>query len=170
MERMLVVLKSLYSSRIEEQFLSLATDLLLEMTSHSPDFTRNMFEFPLSECKFQVRTVNYYRISKVISTCCVFYLALVIIPSIWLIQMEVVFADHNFNAFDSTHLFQDYTIDSNWRLRSTVLTPMFMETQATQGPEAAGSQASTISGQIRATQTSLEFSQTLAPGAGTSWK
>lgn len=118
MERMLVVLKSLYSSRIEEQFLSLATDLLLEMTSHSPDFTRNMFEFPLSECKFQ-----------------------------------------------------DYTIDSNWRLRSTVLTPMFMETQATQGPgtqgpEAAGSQAATISGQIRATQTSLEFSQTLAPGAG----
>jgi len=50
---------------------------------------------------------------------------------------------------------------------------MFMETQATlgpgtQGPEAAGSQAATISGQIRATQTSLEFSQTLAPGAGTS--
>ncbi|KAK9971873.1 hypothetical protein ABG768_025216 [Culter alburnus] len=118
LERMLVVLKSLYSSRIEEQFLSLATDLLLEMTSHSPDFTRNMFEFPLSECKFQ-----------------------------------------------------DYTIDSNWRLRSTVLTPMFMETQATQGsgaqgPEAAGSQAATMRGQIRATQTSLEFSQTLAPGAG----
>lgn len=87
--------------------------------------------------------------------------------------MEVVFADHNFSAFGSTHLFQDYTIDSNWRLRSTVLTPMFMETQATQGPgtqgpEAAGSQAATISGQIRATQTSLEFSQTLAPGAGTS--
>ncbi|XP_056317923.1 DNA-dependent protein kinase catalytic subunit [Danio aesculapii] len=113
LERMLVVLKSLYSSRIEEQFLSLATDLLLEMTSQSPDYTRNMFEFPLSECKFQ-----------------------------------------------------DYTIDSNWRMRSTVLTPMFMETQATQGAEAAGSQAATVRGQIRATQTSLEFSQTLAPGAG----
>lgn len=113
LERMLVVLKSLYSSRIEEQFLSLATDLLLEMTSRSPDYTRNMFEFPLSECKFQ-----------------------------------------------------DYAIDSNWRLRSTVLTPMFMETQATQGSEAAGSQAASVRGQIRATQTSLEFSQTLAPGAG----
>uniref|UniRef100_A0A671MAS8 DNA-dependent protein kinase catalytic subunit n=1 Tax=Sinocyclocheilus anshuiensis TaxID=1608454 RepID=A0A671MAS8_9TELE len=111
LERMLVVLKSLYSSRIEEQFLSLATDLLLEMTSRSPDYTRNMFEFPLSECKFQ-----------------------------------------------------DYAIDSNWRLRSTVLTPMFMETQATQGLEAAGSQTATVRGQIRATQTSLEFSQTLAPG------
>ncbi|KAL1271164.1 hypothetical protein QQF64_030180, partial [Cirrhinus molitorella] len=118
LERMLVVLKSLYSPRIEEQFLSLATDLLLEMTSRSPDYTRNMFEFPLSECKFQ-----------------------------------------------------DYAIDSNWRLRSTVLTPMFMETQATQGSgsqgsEAPGSQAATMRGQIRATQTSLEFSQTLAPGAG----
>lgn len=58
LERMLVVLKSLYSSRIEERFLSLATDLLLEMTSHSPDFTRNMFEFPLSECKFQVESCH----------------------------------------------------------------------------------------------------------------
>lgn len=57
LERLLVVLKSLYSSRIEEHFLSLATDLLLEMTSRSPDYTLNIFEFPLSECKFQVRTV-----------------------------------------------------------------------------------------------------------------
>ncbi|TRY56699.1 hypothetical protein DNTS_012969 [Danionella cerebrum] len=118
MERMLVILKSLYTSRIEEQFLSLATDLILEMTSHSPDYSRNMFEFPLSECKFQ-----------------------------------------------------DYTIDSNWRLRSTVLTPMFMETQGTQGTgtqgtDAAGSQAAALRGQIRATQTSLVFSQTQAPGAG----
>ncbi|XP_042616499.1 DNA-dependent protein kinase catalytic subunit-like isoform X2 [Cyprinus carpio] len=118
LERMLVVLKSLYSSRIEEQFLSLATDLLLEMTSRSPKYTHNIFDFPLSECKFQ-----------------------------------------------------DYAIDSNWRLRSTVLTPMFLETQATQGSgtqgsEAAGSQAATMRAQIRATQTSLEFSQTLAPGSG----
>lgn len=86
--------------------------------------------------------------------------------------MQVFVVDHNFTAFCSTYIFQDYTIHSNWRLRSTVLTPMFMETQATQGsgtqgPEAAGSQASTMRGQIRATQTSLEFSQTLAPGAGT---
>lgn len=61
LDRMLVVLKSLYSSRIEERFLSLVTDLLLEMTSHSPDFARNMFEFPLSECKFQVEKKNRKR-------------------------------------------------------------------------------------------------------------
>ncbi|XP_036452457.1 DNA-dependent protein kinase catalytic subunit isoform X2 [Colossoma macropomum] len=118
LERMLMVLCSLYSPRIEDRFLSLATDLLLEMTSQSPDYTRNIFEFPLSECKFQ-----------------------------------------------------DYTIDSNWRLRSTVLTPMFMETQTTQaggtqGSDSARSQAAIMKGQIRATQASLEFSQTQAPGAG----
>ncbi|KAK6293153.1 hypothetical protein J4Q44_G00366540 [Coregonus suidteri] len=114
LERMLALLHSLYSSRIEEHFLSLATNLLLEMTSQSPDYTRNMFEYPLSECKFQ-----------------------------------------------------DYVIDSNWRLRSTVLTPMFVETQATQGPESSTSQPGSVRNQLRATQGSLEFSQTLAPGGRT---
>lgn len=54
LERMLMVLRSLYSCKIERCFLSLATNLLLEMTSQSPDFKRNMFEYPLSECTFQV--------------------------------------------------------------------------------------------------------------------
>lgn len=54
LERMLTVLRSLYSAQIERCFLSLATNLLLEMTSQSPDFQRNMFEYPLSECTFQV--------------------------------------------------------------------------------------------------------------------
>lgn len=54
LERMLAVLQSLYSSRTERSFLSLATDLLLERTSQSPDFQRHMFEYPLSECTFQV--------------------------------------------------------------------------------------------------------------------
>lgn len=69
------------------------------------------------------------------------------------------------------HNLQDYTIDSNWRLRSTVLTPMFMETQVsqaagTQRADSAEMQPASIKGQIRATQASLEFSQTQAPGAG----
>lgn len=51
---MLAVLQCLYSSRTERCFLSLATDLLLELTSRSPDFQRHMFEYPLSECSFQV--------------------------------------------------------------------------------------------------------------------
>ena len=63
--------------------------------------------------------------------------------------------------------FQDYVIDSNWRLRSTVMTPMFVETQASQGP--AGSLASLslaggAGGQLRATQATLEFTQTQAAG------
>ncbi|KAK7881228.1 hypothetical protein WMY93_029637 [Mugilogobius chulae] len=52
-ERMTKVLRSLYATQIERSFLSLATNLLLEMTSQSPDFQRNMFEYPLSECTFQ---------------------------------------------------------------------------------------------------------------------
>ncbi|CAJ1081863.1 DNA-dependent protein kinase catalytic subunit [Xyrichtys novacula] len=108
LERMLTVLSSLYSCHIERCFLSLATNLLLEMTSQSPDFSRQMFEYPLSECTFQ-----------------------------------------------------DYVIDSNWRFRSTVMTPMFVETQSSQSPESvAGSQSGSMKGKLRATQTTLEFSQT----------
>ncbi|KAM9337515.1 DNA-dependent protein kinase catalytic subunit [Symphorus nematophorus] len=117
LERMLTVLRSLYSFQIERCFLSLATNLLLEMTSQSPDFKRNMFEYPLSECTFQ-----------------------------------------------------DYVIESNWRLRSTVMTPMFVETQSSQSPESLSvSQSGAMKGKLRATQTSLEFSQTQTPGRRTAY-
>ncbi|XP_023253861.1 DNA-dependent protein kinase catalytic subunit [Seriola lalandi dorsalis] len=117
LDRMLMVLGSLYSCQIERCFLSLVTNLLLEMTSRSPDFERNMFEYPLSECTFQ-----------------------------------------------------DYVIDSNWRFRSTVMTPMFVETQSSQGPESvAASQAGAMKGKLRATQTSLEFTQTQTTGRRTAY-
>ncbi|XP_034415705.1 DNA-dependent protein kinase catalytic subunit [Cyclopterus lumpus] len=117
LERMLTVLGSLYSCQIERCFLSLATNLVLEMTSQSPDFKRNIFEYPLSECTFQ-----------------------------------------------------DYVIDSNWRFRSTVMTPMFVETQSSQGPESvAASQSGGPMGKIRATQSSLEFSQTQTAGRRTAY-
>ncbi|XP_049420989.1 DNA-dependent protein kinase catalytic subunit isoform X2 [Epinephelus fuscoguttatus] len=117
LERMLTVLRSLYSCQIEKCFLSLATNLLLEMTSQSPDFKRNIFEYPLSECTFQ-----------------------------------------------------DYVIDSNWRFRSTVMTPMFVETQSSQGPESvAATQSGSMKGKLRATQTSLEFSQTQTAGRRTAY-
>uniref|UniRef100_A0A3Q2CEF8 DNA-dependent protein kinase catalytic subunit n=1 Tax=Cyprinodon variegatus TaxID=28743 RepID=A0A3Q2CEF8_CYPVA len=117
LERMLTVLRSLYSCQIERCFLSLATNLLLEMTSQSPDFKRDMFDYPLSECTFQ-----------------------------------------------------DYAIDSNWRFRSTVMTPMFVETQSSQGSETAGaSQSGAMKGKLRATQTTLEFSQTQTPGRRTAY-
>ncbi|KAK5850083.1 hypothetical protein PBY51_014363 [Eleginops maclovinus] len=117
LERMMAVLGSLYSCRIEKCFLSLVTNLLLETTSQSPDFERNMFEYPLSECTFQ-----------------------------------------------------DYVIDSNWRFRSTVMTPMFVETQSSQNPESvSASQSGSIKGKLRATQTSLEFSQTQTAGRRTAY-
>ncbi|XP_029955282.1 DNA-dependent protein kinase catalytic subunit [Salarias fasciatus] len=117
LQRMLMVLRSLYSCQIERCFLSLATNLLLETTSQSPDFSRNMFEYALSECTFQ-----------------------------------------------------DYVIDSNWRFRSTVMTPMFVETQTSLSPESlAASQSGAMKGKLRATQTTLEFSQTQAPGRRTAY-
>ncbi|XP_066575742.1 DNA-dependent protein kinase catalytic subunit isoform X2 [Amia ocellicauda] len=122
LDRMLVILQSLYSSKIETRYLSLATNLLLEMTSQSPDYTRAMFEYPLSECTFQ-----------------------------------------------------DYIIDSNWRHRSTVLTPMFVETQATQSgsryqsQEGTESAQGTIGGQLRATQATLDFTPTQTPGRRSSY-
>lgn len=45
------------------------------------------------------------------------------------------------------------------------MTPMFVETQSSQGPESSGaSQSGSMKGKLRATQTSLEFSQTQTPG------
>ncbi|XP_048384539.2 DNA-dependent protein kinase catalytic subunit [Stegostoma tigrinum] len=53
LDRMMASLGSLYCNKIETQYLSIATNVLLEMTSRSPDYSREMFEYPLSECKFQ---------------------------------------------------------------------------------------------------------------------
>ncbi|KAM4704971.1 DNA-dependent protein kinase catalytic subunit [Rhinophrynus dorsalis] len=116
MDRMLAVLSSLYSTKIEKHYLSLATNLLLEMTSKSPDYIRQMFEHPLSECKFQ-----------------------------------------------------DYTVDSNWRFRSTILTPMFVETQASQSVNRSRTQGSlttdeSLGGQLRATQQQYQFTPTQTLG------
>lgn len=45
------------------------------------------------------------------------------------------------------------------------MTPMFVETQSSQGPESlAASQSGSMKGKLRATQTSLEFSQTQTAG------
>ncbi|XP_042320371.1 DNA-dependent protein kinase catalytic subunit [Sceloporus undulatus] len=107
LDRMLTLLNSLYSVKIETQYLSLTTNFLLEMTSRSPDYSRKMFEYPLSECKFQ-----------------------------------------------------DFDIDSNWRYRSTILTPMFAETQASQNSNRYRSQEGSMGGQVRATQQQYEFTPT----------
>uniref|UniRef100_A0A8B9FQK3 DNA-dependent protein kinase catalytic subunit n=1 Tax=Amazona collaria TaxID=241587 RepID=A0A8B9FQK3_9PSIT len=113
LDRMLSLLNSLYSAKIETQYLSLVTNFLLEMTSKSPDYSRKIFEHPLSECKFQ-----------------------------------------------------DFVIDSSWRYRSTVLTPMFVDTQASHrihrnlSQERSLSSSGSVSGQVRATQRQYEFTPT----------
>ncbi len=52
--RLTQLLAVLYSTGTERQFLYNATNLLLELTSRSPDFSRSVFDSPLSECKFEV--------------------------------------------------------------------------------------------------------------------
>ncbi|XP_004615434.2 DNA-dependent protein kinase catalytic subunit [Sorex araneus] len=62
--------------------------------------------------------------------------------------------------------FREYTIDSDWRFRSTVLTPMFVETQASQGslqtrtPEGSLPARGPAARQIRATQQQYNFTPT----------
>ena len=55
LDRMVAMLECMYAPSTEHQYLSYATSLLLEMTSKSPDYKREVFEHPLSECKFEVR-------------------------------------------------------------------------------------------------------------------
>lgn len=57
--RLTQLLAVLYSTNTERQFLQHATNLLLELTSRSPDFNRSVFDSPLSECKFEVRIPVY---------------------------------------------------------------------------------------------------------------
>jgi DNA-dependent protein kinase catalytic subunit len=51
--RLTQLLPVLYSTGTEKHFLYHSTNLLLELTSRSPDYNRSMFDQPLSECKFE---------------------------------------------------------------------------------------------------------------------
>ncbi|GIX68916.1 DNA-dependent protein kinase catalytic subunit [Caerostris extrusa] len=50
--------ENMFSPVTEESFLQYATFLLLERTSHSPDFKRKIFDHPLSKCSFQVYQIQ----------------------------------------------------------------------------------------------------------------
>ncbi|XP_032697086.1 DNA-dependent protein kinase catalytic subunit isoform X2 [Lontra canadensis] len=62
--------------------------------------------------------------------------------------------------------FQEYTIDSDWRFRSTIFTPMFIETQASQSALQTRTQEGSLlaqgvmARQIRATQQQYDFTPT----------
>lgn len=61
---------------------------------------------------------------------------------------------------------QEFVIDSSWRYRSTILTPMFVETQASQSihrnlsQERSLSASGSVGGRVRATQRQYEFTPT----------
>lgn len=52
-DRMILILEKMYSPQTELEYLSYATNLLLEKTSKSPDYNRLIYENPLSECTFR---------------------------------------------------------------------------------------------------------------------
>lgn len=52
-DRMVLILEKMYSPQTERDYLSYATNLLLERTSKSPDYNRLIYESPLSECTFR---------------------------------------------------------------------------------------------------------------------
>ncbi|XP_066122188.1 DNA-dependent protein kinase catalytic subunit isoform X1 [Saccopteryx bilineata] len=87
----------------------------------------------------------------------------------FLLEMTSVSPDYLNPVFEhplSECKFQDYTIDSDWRLRSTILTPMFVETQASQNALQTWTQEGSLSAQgavvrqIRATQQQYDFTPT----------
>ncbi|XP_068717854.1 DNA-dependent protein kinase catalytic subunit-like isoform X1 [Montipora capricornis] len=59
LERLVEVLRAMYSPSTENQYLGYTTNLILHLTSLSPDYGRMMFDQPLSECKFQEYQINY---------------------------------------------------------------------------------------------------------------
>ncbi len=62
--RLTQLLPVLYSESSERHFLHHSTNLLLELTSRSPDFNRSMFDSPLSECKFEVTMKVCFLLNK----------------------------------------------------------------------------------------------------------
>ncbi|BFZ03143.1 hypothetical protein BsWGS_06182 [Bradybaena similaris] len=58
LDRTVSMLEAMYSPTTEPHYLAYATDLLLEATSKSPDYQREIFEHALSECKFQDYSVH----------------------------------------------------------------------------------------------------------------
>ncbi|KAL8588517.1 hypothetical protein ACOMHN_043866 [Nucella lapillus] len=110
LDRTVAMLEAMYTPGSERHYLSYATNLLLEMTSKSPDYNRHVFEHPLSECSFK-----------------------------------------------------DYSVQSSWRQRHAVMTPLFAVTQMSQAMES--SEDSVDGGQIRATQDAQQFTATMEAGS-----
>ncbi|XP_006860145.1 PREDICTED: DNA-dependent protein kinase catalytic subunit [Chrysochloris asiatica] len=87
----------------------------------------------------------------------------------FLLEMTSLSPDYSNPVFEhplSECQFQEYTIDSNWRFRSTVLTPMFIETQASQSTLLTRTQDGSptaqglMTGQVRTTQQHWDFTPT----------
>ena len=133
--RLTQLLPVLYSTGIEKHFLYHSTNLLLELTSRSPDYNRSMFDQPLSECKFEV-----YKIYKANSFTCMHT------------HMQKCWQEYR-------------GIDLSWQQRYSQMTPLFAASLSSQPgqtqTDGGGTLGSSVgSGAIRATQKSMDFTPT----------
>ena len=146
-DRLVAMLEAMYSPQTENKYLSYATNLLLEMTSKSPDFNREMFEHPLSQCKFEVNIFPSYILDLSIE--------------------ETHFQDYFFH-YCTNAFYQDYRVLSHWRQRHAAMTPLFVDSQASQqsSPDESGNVSVMESQYVRATQDDVQFTPTQA---GTSY-
>ncbi|XP_006880480.1 PREDICTED: DNA-dependent protein kinase catalytic subunit-like isoform X2 [Elephantulus edwardii] len=87
----------------------------------------------------------------------------------FLLEMTSLSPDYSSPLFEhplSECKFQEYTIDSDWHFRSTVLTPLFIETQTSQNAAQSRTQDGSptapglMAGQVRATQQPWNFTPT----------
>ena len=59
-ERLIEILRAMYSKRTEKDYLSYSTNLLLQLTSLSPDYTRPLFDTALdAESNFRNYDINF---------------------------------------------------------------------------------------------------------------
>ena len=109
-ERLIEVTRALYSNKTEKEYLSYATNLIMQLTSLSPDYTQPLFN----------------------------------------------------NGLDSEENFYNYHVNFSWQHQNMAMTPLFVATQkSSQGSYSLTQKSSQEYGQIRATQKTFEFTQTM---------
>ncbi|KAG8200791.1 hypothetical protein JTE90_006373 [Oedothorax gibbosus] len=108
-DRLIALMKNMYSPLTEESFLQYSTFLLLERTSHSPDYKRTIFEHPLSQCNFQAYKIQTSARSRHMI-------------------MSPLFTETVSNSTFSSLMSMEATFDQDMKLRATQHDVQFSET------------------------------------------
>lgn len=148
-DRAIALLSTLYSPLTESNFLSYSTYLLLEMTSKSPDYNKEIFKHPLSDCKFEVIFADYtdihshYRHTLYVDGC--------------LLGIAT-------SVLHRSRVLQNYEVNCSWRTRHSTLVPLFVDTVPVSSGTFTDQELSSQPGMLRATQENLLFTPTQDAG------